>query len=244
MPPRRLQHVSERMDEPGLDEGLLARDLRHIEHVNAWLGGLRAVRALLRSRLRPGARLTLLDVACGSGDVVRSIAGLARAHRAQVRIVALDRHPQILAIARARTPASLPITFVRADALALPFPDGHFDVVLMSLALHHFEGDACTRVLRELVRVAQGRVVVNELERCWPNYLGAKLLAGTVWRGNSLARHDGPVSVLRAFTPEELRAALRSAGLEDVNVKRRFFYRLVGLGSPRAAKSAAAATLA
>ena len=67
----------------------------------------------------------------------------------------------------------------------------------------------------------------SELERAWPNYLGAKLLAATLWHRNPATRHDAPVSVRRAFTTAELLDIARDAGCRDARVFRHFFYRLV-----------------
>jgi len=230
---RRLENARERMDEEGLDPAVLAGDLERIEQVNRHLGGLRSMRASLADLVGPGTILSVIDVGCGSGDVARALAALCERTGCAVQIVAVDRHGQILGLARSRTPVATGIDFVHADGLTLPFRDDSFDVAMMSLALHHFEGEARARMLRELARVARRRVIINDLERCWPNYLGARLLALTLWMTNPLARHDGPVSVLRSFTASELRRELSLAGLTDVTVVRHFFYRLVASGSPR-----------
>src|SRR5690606_13028054 len=88
------------------------------------------------------------------------------------------------------------------------------------------DDDAPVRVLRELGRVARA-VVINDLERNWQNHVGAQVLARTLWARNPLTRHDGPLSVLRSFTAAELASLAHGAGLQDVRVRRYFFYRLV-----------------
>jgi SAM-dependent methyltransferase len=243
---RRLENAHERMDQPRHDHSMLDADLRHIESVNRYLGGHRAVRSALTGLLEGSSARSILDVGCGGGDIPRMIAKHAAERRLAVHIIAADRHDQIVRIARSRSvgqPGSANMQFTRCNALALPFADRSVDIALMSLTLHHFDGEVRLAVLRELARVARLAVIINELERCWPNYLGARFLAATVWRGNTLSRHDGPVSVLRAFTPAELRVDLRAAGLHDVRVERRFFYRLIGVGTPVSAKRAALATV-
>lgn len=238
--PARLRGAAERLDEPVHDPAVLERDMRTLAGVNRWLGGRRALLLEVLPRLGGSGPFTLLDVGCGYGDVARALAGEAKRRGLRLRVVGLDRHAQILDLARRATPAGLDITFVRGNALALPFADRCFDAAAMSLALHHFEDGARARALAELARVARRAVIINELERSWPNYLGARLLAATLWRDDPLARHDGPVSVLRAFSPEELEHELRAAGLSDVRVRRRFFYRLVGSGAPAAGEAATA----
>src|SRR5690606_30148408 len=118
-------------------------------------------------------------------------------------------------------------TVERADALALPHPDGAFDVALLTLTLHHFEGADQEKALRELARVSQCAVVVNELLRSRANYFGARLLAATVWRRNRLTRHDGPLSVLRAVSAPDWSDLPRAAGRPAARVYRNFFQRVV-----------------
>jgi ubiquinone/menaquinone biosynthesis C-methylase UbiE len=133
----------------------------------------------------------------------------------------------MLDVARGRSVDYPEIDFLQADARALPFGDGCFDGALRSLTLHHLEGDDPVTVLRELNRVARGGVIVSELERNWPNYLGALALSQTVWRRNRLTRHDGPLSVLRAFTRAELLRLAARAGLHQPQAYRHFFFRLI-----------------
>lgn len=246
----RARHAPERLDAEIHDQAELARSLAQVAAVNKFLGGTRAaVHAITEAMPRTGV-VRILDVGCGSADVPLAAAReLARRERT-ARIVATDLHPQILAIAREQIgTANLgtghdgaePITLARADAHDLPFRASAFDIGMMSLTLHHFEDDEPVAVLRELARVAR-TVIVNDLERGWSNYLGARALAWTVWAGNRLTRHDGPLSVRRSFTRPELIDIAQRAGLCDVRVRRRFFYRLVLTG--RSAQAAAHATVA
>ncbi|HEX9109676.1 MAG TPA: methyltransferase domain-containing protein, partial [Longimicrobiales bacterium] len=116
---------------------------------------------------------------------------------------------------------------------SLPYPDGAFHAVLLTLTLHHFEGEAALRVLRELARVARGGMIVSDLDRSWANYVGARLLGWTVWARNPITRHDGPLSVLRAYTADELRQMARDAGLRDARVVTHPFQRVVLLARGR-----------
>lgn len=214
----------ELLDEPVHDMAELEQSLGHVASVNRWLGGRSAVLHYVKPLLR--LPLSILDVATGSADIPLAIARLARKRGAAIRIVATDVHPQMVLAAHTRCRAFPEIVVQQADARSLPFADASFDVVLLSLALHHFTDDEQVPVLRELKRVARRLVLVNDLERTRLNYLGARLLAGTLWRNNRLTRHDGPLSVLRTFTRAELAALGRHAGLGG-RVDRRFFQRIV-----------------
>jgi SAM-dependent methyltransferase len=233
--PKRTQEL---LDQPDHDLAELEQSLGHVAQVNRWLGGNRSVLNTLDEELKDGE--SVLDVGTGSGDLPRAIIQHYRRYHRDIKVHATDVHPQMLQIARARCRPFPEIVVERADAFDLPYPDGHFAAAIMTLTLHHFEGEQQLRVLRELSRVVQRAVIISELERCWPNYLGARLLAATWWRHNRLTRHDGPLSVLRGFTPDQLRRVGLAAGLLDVRVERRFFYRLLLVGRP--ARSAAART--
>ena len=226
---QRLAHAEERLDAPVHDVAELAHSLTQVAAVNRFLGGTRAALRAIDDALPGTGTIRILDVGCGSGDVPAEVARRLRRAGRDARIVAVDLHPQILAIAAQRLGSEPRVALARAHARALPFPPRAFDIALMSLTLHHFEDEAQLAVLRELGRVARV-VIINDLERCWPNYAGARLLALTLWAGNRLTRHDGPLSVLRAFTARELEQMGRDAGLANVRVRRRFFHRLVLTG--------------
>lgn len=228
----RLRDAPELLDAASHDPAELGRSLDHVAQVNRWLGGRRSAWLALEPFLREAPTLAVLDVGTGSADVPLDLLRRARRAGRDLTITATDAHPQMLDIARARA-AGTTLDIRHADALELPFPDGSFDVVLLSLTLHHFESPDQQQALREARRVARRAVVINELERCRANFLGARLLAATLWRRNRLTRHDGPLSVLRAFTPEELRRAAMDAGLHVESVARRYFFRLVLVADAR-----------
>jgi hypothetical protein len=81
-------------------------------------------------------------------------------------------------------------------------------------------------VLRELDRVARCGVVVTDLYRSRPALLGARLLAATVWRRHPVTRHDGPRSVVAAFTPRELEELAAAAGMAGARVHRHPVFRV------------------
>jgi ubiquinone/menaquinone biosynthesis C-methylase UbiE len=88
--------------------------------------------------------LSLLDIACGTGNQL--VANLTAAPGA--RMVGVDRSAGMLqqACQKSRT-----ITWVQADAAALPFPAPSFDFISCQFAFHHFEAKA--GMLREAFRV-------------------------------------------------------------------------------------------
>jgi ubiquinone/menaquinone biosynthesis C-methylase UbiE len=91
---------------------------------------------------------SVLDVACGTGIVARTVAD---AQRGQGRVVGVDLNETMLEVARRVRPQ---IEWRQGDAARLPFPDGAFDVALCQMALMFFPDRALA--LREMARVVTG----------------------------------------------------------------------------------------
>jgi ubiquinone/menaquinone biosynthesis C-methylase UbiE len=105
----------------------------------------------LVARIDPRPGEGVLDVACGTGVVARTAA--ARVGDGG-HVSALDINPAMLAAARSSWEGSPAIDFVQGSALALPFADGSYDVVLCQLGLQFFPDRA--RALSEMHRVLTG----------------------------------------------------------------------------------------
>ena len=197
------------MDDLGRSEEEFAAAYRELEIINRWLGGVRAIERFLPGLSNP----LILDVAAGACDVSEALL-----RRVPCRIVVLDRNARGLR----RAEKSIPVV---ADALELPFRDQTFDVVMASLFFHHLSNEECVQVLRQMWRIAKRIVLVNDLHRRPIAYLSIRGLTAAFSR-SSMVRHDGPLSVRRAFRPRELLNIARQAGV-PARVHRSFPYRLV-----------------
>jgi SAM-dependent methyltransferase len=186
-------------------------------------------RAILRcigiwlAQVPAGQSVTMLDVATGAGGLPRAIRAWARRTGRQVRLLASDVDRTVIGIAR-QTLRLRNVDLIQHDALHMPFADGSIDVVTCAFALHHFRPGAAIALLLEMARVARLGVVVSDVRRSYAGYWGARVLAwGTA---NRLSRHDGPLSVLRAYTPGEVQALIAAAGMDGI-VRAEPVFRLV-----------------
>lgn len=220
--------IEELLDAPVADERLLARNLRDIRRINRFLGWTSLAVAqvgqvVARQQLQ---RFSLLDVATGSADIPVAIARWAARRSLQASITATDLSEQVLAAARVNCAAFPSIQLERQDALALSYSERSFDLVLCCMALHHFSPQDAPRLLAELARVARRAVIISDLSRSLPAYLGAWLLTHTLMP-NPLTRHDAPASVRRAYTPSEVRALAAQGGLTSAVVRTAFPFRQI-----------------
>jgi SAM-dependent methyltransferase len=192
------------MDAPDLPEPEVADAYAVLRRVNRHLGNNLVIDREVSRFLaedRPGPTVSVLDVGSGSGDIPRRISRLMARRGVDRRvIIALDRDPTAASLANAGPEASL---VVRGDALNLPLPDRSIDLVLAVKFAHHFEGPPLFRLISEMARVARHRVVVLDIRRHWLAYWGF-VAWSRVFTRNRLVRYDGPLSVLRGFTDEEL----------------------------------------
>ena len=61
--------VLEMMDRPQQVSAELERDLERIRQLNRWFGSYRLVLGFIRRWIKRGARLRIVDLATGSGDI-------------------------------------------------------------------------------------------------------------------------------------------------------------------------------
>ena len=211
----------ELMDDPPDSLIELEANLADIEFANARFGGAAPV---LREVRRADAR-NVLDVGCGSADIPLALVREAATRGVQLAVTALDHSEDMLAIARRRTGGHPQLHFVRGEGQTLPFEAASFDVVTCNLALHHFEPEAARALLAEMKRVARVTAIVCDLRRSRTAYVAA-LAWSRLFTRNRLSRHDGPLSVRRAYTPLEAHGLARAAGWRAPRVRREAFFRM------------------
>lgn len=140
---------------------------------------------------RIGKADSLLDVGAGDGATAATTAALVGASR----VLGVD----VLVQPRAA------ISIAPYDGDTLPFPDGEFDVVLLSDVLHHAQDPA--RVLGEALRVARRAVALKDHFRFGP--LSAAVLYAMDRVGNAASGVSSPGTY---FSKAEWIDLVRSAG--------------------------------
>ncbi len=211
----RLIGVVELLDGPLDDPAALVANLRDLARLNRVSGGIGLSRRAIAALGNPA---TILDVGTGGADIPIALLAAAARDRRRLTVTATDSRAEVLAAARAARPGIdriAGLTLEIADGRGLPYPDGAFDVAHASLVIHHLEPDEAVAFLCELRRVARNGIVINDLVRGRLAWIGTWLAVHTLATGR-YTRHDGPLSVRRAYSRTELVGLLGAAGLTPV----------------------------
>jgi len=203
----------ELMDRPQPVTPELESDLQNLRKLNRYFGSYRLIEHFLRRWIQPRSRLRILDLATGSGDIPRLIVDYARNAGADVTVDAVDQQPSTLEIARSLSGDYPQIEFLEGDVLSFG-ESGAYDVVLCSLALHHFEEAAAVELLRRCRELSRQYVLVSDLRRGLLATIGVYLLTTFLFR-EPMTRIDARLSAARAFSFREFRSLADRAGWKN-----------------------------
>ncbi|MBX3360707.1 MAG: bifunctional demethylmenaquinone methyltransferase/2-methoxy-6-polyprenyl-1,4-benzoquinol methylase UbiE [Phycisphaeraceae bacterium] len=168
----------------------------------------------------------VLDMACGTGDLTALFARTAAS-----RVVGGDFTPEMLDIARTKQAGigsgAAKVTYMEADAMALPFADASFDVLSIAFGIRNVASPGVA--LAEFRRVLRpgGRLIVlefdrprNVLVRALNDFYTNQIMPRTatlISRDRSGAYRYLPRSVGTFMRREEMMDGIRAAGFSDVS---------------------------
>ena len=207
----RRAELEELIDDPALDPAVFAAAMADLARVNRLLLANRPTFAFLKRAVGERTSFSLLDVGAGHGDYLRAIAGWAARRGIAARLTGIDLSPAATASARAATPAALGIRYVTGDVFAYR-PDDPPDIIVSALFTHHLPDPLVERFLAWMEATARIGWHVNDLHRHRLAWAGFSAL-GALMRWHPIVRHDGAISVRRAFTRRDWQARLAAAGV-------------------------------
>jgi demethylmenaquinone methyltransferase/2-methoxy-6-polyprenyl-1,4-benzoquinol methylase len=195
--------------------------LNHVLSFNTdrvwWWRAARTFDSILKRR---DARV--LDLCCGTGDMTFALR--RRANSGAARIIGADFSHAMLqrAIAKGR---GTTLRWVEADALRMPFPDAHFDLVTAAFGFRNLaDYDAG---LREIARVLRPGGQCGILDFGEPRGLVGKIYrvyfkrvlpaVGTMISGVRGPYAYLPASVERFPAPDEMLERMRQAGFQQAS---------------------------
>jgi 2-polyprenyl-3-methyl-5-hydroxy-6-metoxy-1,4-benzoquinol methylase len=207
------------MDDLSLPDETLRRTTDAVAYVNRWTGGVKASIAGLTSLVPPGrSTLSILDVGTGNGAMPEAFVEWGQSRGMDIEVTGIDLIESAIETARNRA-RSPKLSYACRDLFEMEpdDPSDRYDIVHGSLMLHHFPEDRAAGALRQMQQLARIGVVIQDLHRHPLHWAGSHLLIPLLTE-DAMARHDGPVSVLRGFTRDELEAIAEDAGLKHASV--------------------------
>jgi SAM-dependent methyltransferase len=170
--------------------------------------------------------IEVLDVGSGYGDMLREVHAWARRRGVAVSLTGVDLNPWSRRAASEATPSDAQIRWITADAFAYEPGEG-VDVIVSSLFTHHLPDALVVKFLAWMEAKARLGWFVNDLHRHPLPYHFFRAFAKLA-RYHRFVRHDGPISIARAFTKADWRRLLGEACVDprEVEIRWRMPFRL------------------
>ena len=210
--------TDELMDDPALDVQSHQRALNGLRRINVVTG---AYRPIVREVLKLGASqqepISVLDIACGGGDLLCAIQRAASRAGVPVRLSGHDISAEAVRIATANANASAhQITFNVGDVFDMD-QSNTYDVVCCSLFLHHLTWEKAVEFLRLMQRASKRMVLVADLKRTVLGYFYS-LVGPRLLTTSGIVHVDGIKSVRGAFSMNEVRRLIEEAEMENAEL--------------------------
>ena len=157
---------------------------------------------------------SLVDVGFGHGDMLRAVSRWSERAGKRVQLTGIDLNPRSAPVAAAAS-EGLGITYLTGDAAALA---GQPDYIISSLVAHHMTDAELVGFIRWMEATAVRGWFINDLHRHRVAWTGFRLLAGLL-RWHPIVRHDGALSVRRAFVRADWAPLLAAAGVQGAEIR-------------------------
>lgn len=207
---------TEMMDDLEMRGELLGRTLDRLARINRQLGGTRvtlsAVQKLLKDHPQ-SKEVTVFDVGCGDGGMLRALAHWGRKAGRRFKLIGIDANKYTINHARACSADYPEISFQQQEMLSDEIGKTGYDIALATLFLHHFKDKQIESILADMATKARLGIVVNDLQRSRIAYFLFKIYCLSV--RNHMIRHDGLISILRAFRRTDLERFSTNLGLNS-----------------------------
>lgn len=196
----------ELMDDFSMEGEILRDALDKIASINRLLGGnkvtLEGVKHLLE-RASGREKITILDVGCGNGDMLRALAAYAKSANCRFELIGVDANQFTVNHARHLSLAYPNISYRCVNIFEELKKEQRYDIILCTLTLHHFKEEEIRTLLSTFAERSRKGFVINDLHRSAVAYYLFKALC-FVFGLNKMSRDDGLVSILRGFKKEDL----------------------------------------
>lgn len=188
----------ELMDGPALPEQDLFINYKELHLVNRWLGGYRITLKGVSSFTKKGNSLSVLDVGCGGGDMLKVIADWGRKKGIPLQLTGIDLSVSAITYAKQNCWEYPEIAWLQEDVFTHLKQGHHYDVIMNTLFMHHFTDEQIVLLLSLMKSNGRQGFIVNDLHRHPFAFFSIKWIT-QLFSSSYLVKHDAPLSVLRSF---------------------------------------------
>ncbi|WP_158281375.1 methyltransferase domain-containing protein [Sediminitomix flava] len=205
------------MDDLSINDDGLRQTLAELDVINKWLGGnnptLRGVRKLLHGRNK-NDEIVIVDMGCGSGEMLRLIDESFRGEFERLKLVGIDANPHVIAYAKSK---SLGHDIEFSVKNVFEKNSMNCDIIISTLFLHHFNSIELESLIKKWQSGATFGVVINDIHRHWFAYYSIAFLTH-FFSKSYMTKYDAKLSVKRAFKKKELSVFYEGMGWRSVQV--------------------------
>lgn len=215
------------MDDLNCSGEVVDQTLRELEVINTWLGGNQVTIngiAKLFDHISSSKEISIIDVGCGGGDMLRLIDRWAKKKNKKVNLIGIDANPNIIAFAKQNLKDLPHIELKAIDIFSSEFQSLKCDIVIGTLFFHHFSQHQLSSFFNELKKQVGVGIVINDIHRHTLAYYSIKMLT-RFFSKSAMVKFDAPLSVLRAFTKRELKEIVSNAKITSYTIEWKWAFR-------------------
>jgi 2-polyprenyl-3-methyl-5-hydroxy-6-metoxy-1,4-benzoquinol methylase len=214
------------MDDFNLKGEVLRDALDKIASINRLLGGnkvtLQGVEHLLKGNSKQ--EISILDVGCGNGDMLRTLADYAIKKQLNFKLIGIDANFFTINHAQQLSVNYPNISYRCTDIFEEIKQAKRYDVIICTLTLHHFKNEEIITLMNGFKTRSTLGIVVNDLHR---SKIAYHLFTAVCFAFglNQMSKDDGRVSILRGFKKHDLQSFSRQLSLSNYSLKWKWAFR-------------------
>jgi len=199
--------------------------LEDLEKVNSLLGGNQiSIDGLKQLHLDKDSEISIVDVGCGNGAMLRKIADWGRKEKLKLKLTGVDANAFAIDIAQDLSKDYPELDFVTQNIFSSEFRNSKFDVVICTLTLHHFKDSQIPEILHQFYDQSNIAVIINDLQRSALAYRLFKMFCA-VFVKNEIARKDGLISILRGFKEPDINKYMNTIKVDTYSIQWKWAFR-------------------
>lgn len=212
-------HQKEIMDNFSITDDRINTALTELEIINKYLGGRSTSKKgleIISRVIKHNKKISILDVGSGGSDNFKF-----NSNGTTICLTSLDINKGVCRYVKENCSD---VNIICGDSYCLPFKESSFDIVHVSLFLHHFSEGEINKLIQHFMKISRYGVIVNDLHRSVFAYAGIKFLT-FLFSKSEMVKNDGPLSVKRGFLKNELQEIFSHTKSSSVMIQYRWAFR-------------------